>query len=171
MSQKHNTKQRYNSIQGLRSFKDTLPTEAKRILNKKGRIYNETLDNWKYLVGKDLFKVCYPKSFKGSNKINGSSLNIMVKRGSEVDLEYSKKDIIKKINTYFGYQAIESIKLNTFDGKIEESHKNTAINATKNKHIKSINNIKNDKILALLSSEDAKKKFTAKEELNLENHT
>ena len=30
--------------------------------------------------------------------------------------------------------------------KVEESHKNTAINATKNKHIKSINNIKNDKI-------------------------
>ena len=106
MSLKYNSKQRYKTIQGLRSFKDTLPTEAKRILNKKGKIYNETLDNWKYLVGKDLFKVCYPKSFKGSNKINGSSLNIMVKRGSEVDLEYSKKDIIKKINTYFGYQAI-----------------------------------------------------------------
>ena len=55
MSQKHNTKQRHNSIQGLRSFKDTLPTEAKRIISKKGKIYNETLDNWKYLVGKDLF--------------------------------------------------------------------------------------------------------------------
>jgi len=51
MSQKYNTKQRYNSIQGLRSFKDTLPTEAKRIISKKGKIYNETLDNWKYLVG------------------------------------------------------------------------------------------------------------------------
>ena len=39
MSQKHNTKQRYNSIQGLRSFKDTLPTEAKRITSKIGKIY------------------------------------------------------------------------------------------------------------------------------------
>ena len=146
MSLKYNSKQRYKTIQGLRSFKDTLPTEAKRILNKKGRIYNETLDNWKYLVGKDLFKVCYPKSFKSSNKINGSSLNIMVKRGSEVDLEYSKKDIIKKINTYFGYQAIERIILNTFDGNLEKVKDKSLLDATKNKHIDKIRNIKNDKI-------------------------
>ena len=83
MSQKYNTKQRYNSIQGLRSFKDTLPTEAKRIISKKGKIYNETLDNWKYLVGKDLFKVSFPKSYKSSNKLSGSRLNILVKRGNE----------------------------------------------------------------------------------------
>ena len=146
MSLKYNSKQRYKTIQGLRSFKDTLPTEAKRILNKKGKIYNETLDNWKYLVGKDLFKVCYPKSFKGSNKINGSSLNIMVKRGSEVDLEYSKKDIIKKINTYFGYQAIERIVLNTFDGNLEKVKDKNLLDATKNKHIDKIRNIKNNKI-------------------------
>jgi len=146
MSLKYNSKQRYKTIQGLRSFKDTLPTEAKRILNKKGKIYNETLDNWKYLVGKDLFKVCYPKSFKGSNKINGSSLNIMVKRGSEVDIEYSKKDIIKKINTYFGYQAIERIVLNTFDGNLEKVKDKNLLDATKNKHIDKIRNIKNNKI-------------------------
>jgi len=154
MSQKYNTKQRYNSIQGLRSFKDTLPTEAKRIISKKGKIYNETLDNWKYLVGKDLFKVSFPKSYKSSNKLSGSRLNILVKRGNEVDVEYSKKEIIKKINVFFGYHVLDDIKLNTFDGKIEESHKNTAINATKNKHIKSINNIKN--ISAELSVKSAK---------------
>ena len=98
------------------------------------------------MVGKDLFKVCYPKSFKGSNKIKGSCLNIMVKRGSEVDLEYSKKDIIKKINTYFGYQAIERIMLNTFDGHFEKVKDKNPLDATKNKHINKIRNIKNDKI-------------------------
>ena len=87
MNIKYNTKQRYKSIQGLRSFKDTLPKEAKRILNKKGDVYNKTLDNWKYIVGKELFKECYPKSFKGSNKVKNSCLTIMVKRGSEVNLD------------------------------------------------------------------------------------
>ena len=67
MNFKYNTKQRNKTIQGLRSFKDTLPQEAKRIINKKGQIYSETLDNWKYIVGNELFKVCYPKSFKNSN--------------------------------------------------------------------------------------------------------
>ena len=146
MNLKYNTKQRYKSIQGLRSFKDTLPTEAKRILSKKGKIYNDTLDNWKYIVGNDLFKVCYPKSFKGSNKVRGSCLNIMVKRGSEVDLEYSKKNIIKKMNAYFGYQVVKSIKFNTFGGQFEKIKENNQFNVTKSEHIKKIDKIKNDKI-------------------------
>jgi len=145
MNFKYNTKQRNKTIQGLRSFKDTLPQEAKRILNKKGQIYSETLDNWKYIVGNELFRVCYPRSFKNS-KLNGSCLNIMVKRGNEVDLEYSKKNIIKKINTFFGYNVVNNIKINTFDGQFEKIKEKTVINATKSEHIKKISNIKNDKI-------------------------
>ena len=101
MNFKYNTKQRTKSVQGLRSFKDTLPQEAKRILNKKGQIYSNTLDNWKFLVGKELFNVCYPISFKNS-KLNGSCLNIMVKRGHEVDVEYSKKIIFSVVRPSFG---------------------------------------------------------------------
>ena len=146
MSLKYNTKQRYKTIQGLRSFKNTLPTKVKRILDKKGHMYSKTLDNWKYIVGDKLFKVCYPKSFKGSNKLGGSCLNIMVKRGNEVDLEYSKKNIINKMNAYFGYEAVKNIKLNTFEGQNEKSNKKKLVNATKREHIKKIDNIKNDKI-------------------------
>ena len=146
MSLKYNTKQRNKSIQGLRSFKDTLPTKIKKILIKKGHIYSGTLDNWKYIVGEELFKVCYPKSFKNSNKLNGSCLHIMVKRGSEVDLEYSKKTIIKKINAYFGYNVVQNIRLNTFEDQYEKSTRKKVINATKSEHIKKITNIKNDKI-------------------------
>jgi len=146
MSLKYNTKQRYKTIQGLRSFKNTLPTKVKRILYKKGHMYSETLDNWKYIVGDELFKVCYPKSFKSSNKLGGSYLNIMVKRGNEVDLEYSKKNIINKMNAYFGYEAVKNIKLNTFESQYEKNIKKKVVNATKREHIKKIDNIKNDKI-------------------------
>ena len=145
MNFKYNTKQRTKSVQGLRSFKDTLPQEAKRILNKKGQIYSNTLDNWKFLVGKELFKVSYPRSFKNS-KLNGSCLNIMVKRGNEVDLEYSKKEIIKKMNIFFGYNVVDDIKLKTFEGEFEKIKDNKINNATKSKNIKKITNIKNDKI-------------------------
>ena len=145
MNFKYNTKQRTKSVQGLRSFKDTLPQEAKRILNKKGQIYSNTLDNWKFLVGKELFKVSYPRSFKNS-KLNGSCLNIMVKRGNEVDLEYSKKEIIKKMNIFFGYNVVDDIKLKTFEGEFEKIKEDKINNATNNKNIKKITNIKNDKI-------------------------
>jgi hypothetical protein len=91
MSFKNNIKQGNRSFQGLRSFKDTLPKNIKKIIKKKGHIFSETLNNWKYIVGDDLFKICYPKSFKNSNKFGVSTLQIMVKRGHEIDLEYSKK--------------------------------------------------------------------------------
>ena len=145
MNFKYNTKQRTKSVQGLRSFKDTLPQEAKRILNKKGQIYSNTLDNWKFLVGKELFNVSYPRSFKNS-KLNGRCLNIMVKRGNEVDLEYSKKEIIKKMNIFFGYNVVDDIKLKTFEGEFEKIKEDKINNATKSKNIKQITNIKNDKI-------------------------
>ena len=78
MQFKKYTKQR-NSIQGLRSFKDTLPKNIKKVINKKGHVYSETINNWKYIVGENLFKVCYPKSFKNSNKLGVSTLLINVK--------------------------------------------------------------------------------------------
>ena len=97
MQFKNNSKQRSGSIQGLRSFKDTLPKNIKKVINKKGHIYSETLNNWKLIAGESLFKVCYPKSFKNSNKFGVSTLLVMVKRGHEVDLEYSKKEIMDKM--------------------------------------------------------------------------
>ena len=107
MQFKKYTKQRSRSIQGLRSFKDTLPKNIKRVINKKGHIYSETLNNWKYIVGENLFNVCYPKSFKNSNRFGVSTLLIMVKRGHEVDLEYSKKEIMDKMNSFFGYSVVD----------------------------------------------------------------
>ena len=115
MQFKYNTKQRNKTIQGLRSFKDTLPKNVKKIINKKGHIYSETLNNWKYIVGEDLFKVCYPKTFKNPNKFGVSTLLIMVKRGHEVDMEYSKKDIMDKMNSFFGYSVVEKLKFISFD--------------------------------------------------------
>jgi len=109
------TKQRNNTFQGLRSFRDTLPKSIKKIINKKGHIYSETLNNWKYIVGEKLFKICYPKSFKNSNRFGVSTLLVMVKRGHEVDLEYSKKEIMNKMNSFFGYSVVEKLKFVSFD--------------------------------------------------------
>ena len=146
MGFKYNTKQRYRTIQGLRSFKDTLPTNLKRLINKKGHVYSQTLDNWRYIVGDELFKVCYPKSFKNSNRLGASCLNIMVKRGHEVDLEYSKKIIINKMNAFLGNNVVEKIKLTTFEGKQEKFKEKTQKDVTKSKYIRKISSIKNEKI-------------------------
>ena len=148
MQFKNNSKQRSSSIQGLRSFKDTLPKNIKKVINKKGHIYSETLSNWKYIVGDNLFKVCYPKSFKNSNRFGVSTLLIMVKRGHEVDLEYSKKEIMDKMNSFFGYSVVEKLKFTCFDDQkdfsTEEGKKKN--NVTNNKYKKKVNDVKNEKL-------------------------
>ena len=148
MQYKKYTKQRNRSIQGLRSFKDTLPKNIKKVINKRGHIYSETLNNWKYIVGENLFKVCYPKSFKNSNRFGVSTLLIMVKRGHEVDLEYSKKDIMDKMNNFFGYSVVEKLKFTSFDyeKKILPKETNKEKNVTNNRYKKKINDVKNEKI-------------------------
>ena len=141
-------KQRNGSIQGLRSFKDTLPKNIKKVINKKGHIFSETLNNWKYIVGENLFKICYPKMFKNSNRFGVSTLLIMVKRGHEVDLEYSKKKIIDKMNSFFGYSVVEKLKFISFDDetKILTKEYEQEKNVTNKKYQKKINDVKNEKI-------------------------
>jgi hypothetical protein len=148
MQFKNNTKQRFKTIQGLRSFKDTLPKNIKKIIKKKGHIFSETLNNWKYIVGNEIFRICYPKSFKNSNRFGVSTLHVMVKRGHEIDLEYSKKEIMDKMNSFFGYAVVEKLKFISFDDaqtkfkKIDENENHV----TNSKYTDRINNIKNDKI-------------------------
>ena len=148
MQYKNNTKQRNITVQGLRSFKDTLPKNIKKIINKKGQIYSETLNNWKYIVGEDLFKVCYPKTFKNSNRFGVSTLIIMVQRGHEVDMEYSKKDILDKMNSFFGHSVVEKLKFISFDNeqKISAMNIKDPKNVSINKYQNKINDVKNDKI-------------------------
>jgi len=148
MRYKNNIKQRFGTIQGLRSFKDTLPKNIKKVIINRGQIYSEMLNNWKFIVGDDLFKICYPKSFKNSNKFGVSTLLIMVKRGHEVDLEYSKKKIIDKMNSFFGKVIVEKIKFKIFEDQqnITSNKKLLDKNVTKNRYKDKINDVKNEKI-------------------------
>ena len=107
MQFKKYTKQRLGGIQGLRSFKDTLPTKVKKIINKKGSIFPEILNNWKYIVGKELFDICYPNRFKSSKSIIGyvavDKIKIITFEKSEkINLEKnksaSKRDFSKSLN-------------------------------------------------------------------------
>ena len=72
----------------------------------------------------------------------------MVKRGHEVDLEYSRKQIIDKMNSFFGYTVVEKLKFITFDNSQNKFKKEVEneINVTKSKYANRIKDIKNNKI-------------------------
>jgi hypothetical protein len=72
----------------------------------------------------------------------------MVRRGHEVDLEYSKKKIIDKMNSFFGYSVVEKLKFASFNDEKEiiSNEKDQQINVTNKKYQKKINDVKNEKI-------------------------
>tara|TARA_B100000945_G_scaffold278564_1_gene244423 strand:+ start:246 stop:725 length:480 start_codon:yes stop_codon:yes gene_type:complete len=145
MQFKKYTKQRSRTIQGLRSFKNTLPTNVKKIIIRKGEIFSNILENWKFIVGDDLFKICHPKSIKNTKQFRKRYLKIMVQKGTEVEVEYSKNVIIDKLNSFVGYKIVDTIKIETFER--ETSHKkNKKRYAAKSNYSKKISSVKNDKI-------------------------
>ena len=146
MNHKQNNKESKTYVQGLRSFGNTLPRSVKGILKKSGYNYSEIIGKWKMLVGKDISSCSYPKSIKMDKGDTNGTLVLAVKRGDEITVEYSKKEIINKINSYFGYKLINEIKLQTFNYESEKiKNKNTLGNFSKNFEEK-INKIKNKNI-------------------------
>ena len=113
MHNKRNNKESKTYVQGLRVFGNTLPRGLKSVLKKNGYNYSEIIGKWNALVGKEIGNYCYPKSIRMRRGSTNGILILAVKRGNEIVVEYSKKEIINKINSYFGYQLINEIKLKT----------------------------------------------------------
>ena len=151
MHYKRNNKESKTYVQGLRSFGNTLPRGVKTILKKNGYNYTEIISKWKLLVGKEISDYSYPKSIKMKKGSTHGTLVIAVNRGNEITVEYSKNEIINKINSYFGYQLINEIKLETFNTENKKT-KNKDFSKTFSKNLeKQINEIKNVNIRKSLS--------------------
>jgi len=151
MHYKQNNKESKTYVQGLRSFGNTLPRSIRGILKKNGYNYSEIISKWNVLVGNDISSCSHPKSIKMTKGDTKGTLLLAVKRGDEITVEYSKKDIIDKINSYFGYQLIQNIKLQTFNYENKKNRKNNVSNKFSKNLEKKINEIKSSKIKNSLS--------------------
>tara|TARA_B100001123_G_C14690385_1_gene781072 strand:+ start:68 stop:550 length:483 start_codon:yes stop_codon:yes gene_type:complete len=146
MHHKENNKEIKTYVQGLRPFGITLPRSVKGILKKNGYNYSEIISKWNMLVGKDISNCAYPKSIKMKKGDSNGTLILGVKRGDEINVEYSKKEIINKINSYFGYKLIDEIILNTFNYKKEKIKNKNTLNKFSKIFEDKINKIKNENI-------------------------
>ena len=149
MHHKQNNKESKTYVQGLRPFGNTLPRGIKGILKKNGYNYSEIISKWNLLVGKEISNCCYPKSIKMARGDRRGTLILSVERGNEINVEYSKKEIINKINIYFGYELINEIRLKTFNSTNKKER--NILNKSSKKFIEKINEIKNKDIRDSLS--------------------
>ena len=135
-------------LQGLRSFKNSLPKNVKKILNQKGYIYSEIVGRWTVIVGKSISEISFPKSIHTKNGNKLGLLTLLVERGKEVEIEYKKIQIIDKMNSFFGYKLISEIKTETFTSpaSIKKELNKNYINKYSKKFEEKISTIKNKNI-------------------------
>ena len=69
-----------------------------------------------------------------------------VSHGDQVLVEYSKKDILDKVNAFFGYQFVKEIKLVLIREKIDVKKKHDLDKNLISKYHKKIENIENSKL-------------------------
>ena len=110
MHNKDNNKLK-NFIQGLRPFSSSIPKTLKKYLKKGGYNYSNIVDNWTKMVSKKISDSCYPISVKMGKEMRNGTLVVNVIHGKELEIEYAKKEIIDKINSFFGYDCISQITL------------------------------------------------------------
>ena len=112
-----------NFIQGLRPLSTTLPQQIKKVLKKNGFNLSSIVDNWTKIIGIEISNNCYPINITAKKSSKEICLILNVIHGKEIDVEYNKKKIIEKINSYFGYSYIGKIELRIINSRKTELKK------------------------------------------------
>jgi len=144
-------KKKYFGAQTLSNF---LPDEVKKILKKRGFAELELLKNWENIVPKKYISLVSPIKIKPNSQEEGGHLVLKVDPSIAFAIEHEKEKIIKKINSFFGYQAI--VKLELIQGKIQNQNDKISNN---NKSLKDETNVSNRYSKELIEYPELKKSF------------
>ena len=118
-----------------------LPENAKKILKKDGFLHFEIIKNWKNIIGEKMLKDVTPLKIKKIN--NENILTINVNKNVMIEIEYSRDQIIERINSYLGFNGINKIQIISKDPPAEIKKKKILFD---DKILKKINEIKNEKL-------------------------
>ena len=150
MHSKNNNKTQ-TFIQGLRPFSSSIPKTLKKHLRKGGYNYSNIVDNWTKMVNKKISDVCYPISVKMGKNMRDGNLVLNVVHGKELEIEYQKKEIIDKINSFFGYNCISFVTLKIVQDTIENKKKSYSKIKDFSKIEENMNKVNNSELKSSLS--------------------
>ena len=122
MHSKNNNKTQ-TFIQGLRPFSSSIPKTLRKHLRKGGYNYSNIVDNWTKIVSKKISDACFPITVKIGKDMKDGNLVLNVIHGKEVEVEYKKKEIIDKINSFFGYNCISHVTLKIVQDSFKKNEK------------------------------------------------
>ena len=139
-------------IQGLKPFSSSIPKTLKKHLKKGGYNYSNIVDNWTRMVSKKVSDACYPASVKMNKEMKDGTLVLNVLHGKELEIEYAKKEIIDKINSFFGYNCISQITLKIVHEKIISKKKEQIKMNDYKKINEKINKVDNNQLRSSLNN-------------------
>ena len=125
------------------------------LANKFGKTEYVIYSKWEEIVGSffaqysEPYKITnLPRYYEGDeNKYHEKILYVNVASAAALEFQHFQNKIIEKINSFFGYEAVQKIKLVSFEEKNQEfKDKQSKNDVTKNKYKKQISDIKNEKI-------------------------
>jgi len=107
--------------QGLRPIKNLLPDNLNKIFKKEGALFFEINKNWNMIIGDEFFNFSRPLKLKKSS--DGCLLIIQTDKKFSLEIDYLRDDIIEKINSFCGYNAVQKIKVISKDQQFSKNIK------------------------------------------------
>ena len=98
---------------GLRNIAAMVGNLTRPLVRKRGFFQAEIILHWAEIVGRDLEQFTMPVKYnppRGENA-GGGTLVIRVTGPVAIELQHRMPQIIDRVNTYFGYRAVERIKM------------------------------------------------------------
>ena len=151
MHSKNNNKTQ-TFIQGLRPFSSSIPKTLKKHLRKGGYNYSNIIDNWTKMVNKKISDCCYPITVKMGKEMRNGTLVLNVLHGKELEIEYKKKEIVDKINSFFGYNCISQVTLKIVQEKVNTTKNEFPKIKNLSKITEKIDNVKNNQLKSSLNN-------------------
>jgi hypothetical protein len=88
-------------------------TLTKQAMGKHGFAQAELLSHWPEIAGERLAAMCEPERITWPKKqeLQGGSLVLRTEPGRTLDVQYAVPGLQERINQFFGYQAVATIKV------------------------------------------------------------
>ncbi len=126
-----------------------IPDNLKKLIkNKPFSNYDNLKKSWSSILGEQLADMCQLVKVEKYNEKN--SIFLKVDRKNLIEIDYSRDEIIKKINSFLGFEFASKILINIEDKKSPQVNKKSLKLNKKTKNL--INSIKDEELRKKLSS-------------------
>ena len=104
------------------------------------------------MVSKKISDACFPLAVKMGKDMKDGNLILNVIHGKEMKIEYEKREIMDKINSYFGYNCISHITLKIVHDTIKSEKKVFPKIKNFSKIEEKMNKVENDRLKGSLNN-------------------